>query len=319
MVPKTNGPDLHYSLVIRYLESRYPGIREKAYHEFCELVEPTFDKLSGDEKKRLRELSSEWLIFDRQFEDGESGLHLYCKENPDHRGRGFLKAMEESEKTAFSGVFLIEHVDAMGRRVHLRDSSTGKIYSVYDNTLSSTILPGNGGILMTRIVCVRGKYYFPGNPVGYLPIKVNEDMKEKALKDYDGAEQSFVDIARMVFSRPLKKEDLPKFPEPEEIDISDAKAVAEYRAKIKDRYTSFAAKHKISLSWESLVDSVTQQDGSLMPHIMLDHLLGDEVKSLKSQEDLMELSCIWSDLWNYCPQDILGGLTPLEMSAKHRS
>lgn len=309
---KSGEPDLRYSLVLRYLEKRYPGIRKKAYREFCELVDPTLEKLSAEERERLRELSAEWLIFDREFEEGKTGLRLYCEENPDHRGRGFMKAMEESLATAFSGVFWIEVVGPEGGRVHLQDSATGKRLAVRDWTLSASIPPGNGGILMIRVVNVAGTWYFPGNPVGYLPIEVSEDMKRTTLEESDGAERSFVEVARMVFHRPLKPEDLPKFPKVPEPDVTDPQALAVFRDGVRQRYLAFAEKHGLGLSWEDLVDAVVHEDGTLMPHVRMKRILGEETKALGSMDDMAELSCIWSDLWNAFPHDSLAGLSPWE-------
>lgn len=314
MAAKTDRPDLRYSLVLDYLEDRFPGIHKQAYDEFCELVEPTFEKLSSAEKERLCELSAEWLIFDRTFEDGKSGLRMYCEANPDHRGRGFMKAMEESEETAFSGVFWVEAVSPEGRRVHLQDSSSGKRLAVYDEAMSASLPSGDLGILSIRVAKVADKWYFPGNPIGYVPIRVSDEMKERTLEESEGRALSFVEVARMAFHRTLKEEDLPKFPKVPEPDVSDPVELAAFREGVRCRYASFVERHGTDVAWDALVDTVLHEDGSVMPHVMMERVLGNAAKEL-GMDDLAELSCIWSDLWNSYPHDSLAGLSPWEVVA----
>lgn len=94
MSPQASGVEI--SRVIRFLERRYPGFAETAYGEFIAHVEPDFNGLSYEHAERLHELALEWAIFDRPLEGGLSGVKLYCEENPDKRGNGYLSQLREA-------------------------------------------------------------------------------------------------------------------------------------------------------------------------------------------------------------------------------
>ena len=91
----SQAPGVEFSRVISFLKRRYPGFAETAYREFIARVEPDFDELSYEHVERLHELALEWAIFDKPLEGGLSGIELYCEENPDRRGNGYLSQLRE--------------------------------------------------------------------------------------------------------------------------------------------------------------------------------------------------------------------------------
>lgn len=307
----SDQPDLRYSLVIKYLESREPGIVKKAYGEFCDLVEPSFDRLSGDDKKRVRELSSEWLVFDRVFEDGMTGLQAYCRANPDHRGRGFIRNMEESGENQFSSMFWVEGLDRAGCDVYLQDAATGCRFLVHDVALSSS-LPAGIGMLFTRLTSVSGTWCLPGNVVGYFPIEPSEKMKQEALDTPGVVPRTFVGLARQAFHRTIPKEDLPVFPKVAQPNVADPEELARFREDVERRFHAFAERYPLPLTWEELASTVLHEDGTTMPHILMGRLFGDATAGFANQNDLAEFCCIWSDAWNSLPHELIGGLCPWE-------
>lgn len=113
----SQAPGVEFSRVISFLKRRYPGFAETVYQEFIAHVEPDFDELSYEHAERLHELALEWAIFDKPLEGGLSGIELYCVENPDQRGNGYLSQLREAVNNQFSSMFSVEHVDIAAHRL----------------------------------------------------------------------------------------------------------------------------------------------------------------------------------------------------------
>ena len=124
----SQAPGVEFSCVISFLKRRYPGFAETAYQEFIAHVEPDFDELSYEHAERLHELALEWAIFDKPLEGGLSGIELYCEENPDRRGNGYLSQLREEVNNQFSSMFSVEHVDIAAHRLELLDVYTGEMF-----------------------------------------------------------------------------------------------------------------------------------------------------------------------------------------------
>lgn len=189
----SQAPGVEFSRVISFLKRRYPGFAETAYQEFIAHVEPDFDELSYEHAERLHELALEWAIFDKPLEGGLSGIDLYCEENPDRRGNGYLSQLREEVNNQFSGMFSVEHVDIAAHRLELLDVYTGEMFWVRDYSLSEGLFregeQGPCGVIVARLTKSGGAWFFPGNVVAFYPVVMADHMKE-VLREEGGERPS---------------------------------------------------------------------------------------------------------------------------------
>ena len=176
----SQAPGVEFGRVISFLKRRYPGFAEAAYQEFIAQVEPDFDELSYEHVERLHELALEWAIFDKPLEGGLSGIELYCEENPDRRGNGYLSKLREAVNNQFSSMFSVEHVDIAAHRLELQDAFAGNTFQVRDYSLSEGLFregeQGPCGVIMARLTRSGGAWFFPGNVVAFYPVVMADHM-----------------------------------------------------------------------------------------------------------------------------------------------
>ena len=198
----SQAPGVEFSRVISFLKRRYPGFAEMAYQEFIAHVEPDFDELSYEHAERLHELALEWAIFDKPLEGGLSGIELYCEENPDRRGNGYLSQLREEANNQFSSMFSVEHVDIAAHRLELLDVYTGEMFWVRDHSLSEGLFregeQGPCGVIVARLTKTGGAWFFPGNVVAFYPVVMADHMKE-VLREEGGERPSFLELARQTY------------------------------------------------------------------------------------------------------------------------
>lgn len=191
----SQAPGVEFSRVISFLKRRYPGFAETAYREFIARVEPDLDELSYEHVERLHELALEWAIFDKPLEGGLSGIELYCEENPDRRGNGYLSQLREEVNNQFSSMFSVEHVDIAAHRLELLDVYTSEMFWVRDYSLSEGLFregeQGPCGVIVARLTKSGGAWFFPGNVVAFYPVVMADHIKRFLGKKAASAPRSW--------------------------------------------------------------------------------------------------------------------------------
>lgn len=312
----SQAPGVEFGRVISFLKRRYPGFAETAYREFIARVEPDFDELSYEHVERLHELALEWAIFDKPLEGGLSGIELYCEENPDRRGNGYLSKLREAVNNQFSSMFSVEHVDIAAHRLELQDVYTGEMFWVRDYSLSEGLFredeQGPCGVIVARLTKSGGAWFFPGNVVAFYPVVMADHMKE-VLREEGGERPSFLELARQTYgprggvvSGSLEAQ----FPD---VDFEDPEQLADFRVQLADRYRELADRFALKATWESVVFDIAHEDGKIMPTELMKRSLGDLGETrVSTVEDLDEILGVWMAAWNVMPHNALGGRAPAE-------
>ena len=314
MSAQVQGVD--FSRVIRFLGRRYPGFAEAAYKEFVEHVQPDFDDMPYEDVEHLHELSLEWAIFDKPLDGGLTGVEMYCEENPDRRGNGYLSQLREAAKYQFISMFSVERIDIAAHRLELQDAFTGNTCQVRDYSLSEGLFRQGGqgpcGIIVARLAKSGGAWFFPGNVVAFYPVVMADHMKE-VLREETAERPSFLDLVRQTYgpregvvSGSLETQ----FPD---VDFEDPEQLADFRVQLADRYHELADRFALKATWESVVSDIAHEDGKIMPTELMKRSLGDlEETRVSTIEDLDEILGVWMAAWNVMPHDALGGRAPAE-------
>lgn len=312
--------EINYSAVLRYLERRYPGFAQTAYEEFVAQVEPVVEELSGELIERLHELSLEWSIFDLSLDEGSTGIELYCRENPDRRGNGYIRQLCESADKQISSMFSIERIDIAAHRLELEDVFTGDRFSVRDFLLSEGLYQegqnGPCGILLTRLTSVRGSWFFPGNPIAFYPVVMAGHMKELLRDDVD-ERPSFVELVRQVYGPHQDSASGSVESQFFDADIRDAGQLAALRDELEGKYRMLAKRFGLKTSWDRVIADIAHEDGQLGPAELMQRSLGGfEDLRFETMEDLNEIVNVWMAAWNIFPHDSMGGKAPVELSRR---
>lgn len=315
MSPQAQG--VEFGRVIHFLGRRYPGFAEAAYKEFIEQVQPDFDEMPYEDVERLHDLSLEWAIFDRPLEGGLTGVEMYCEENPDRRGNGYLSQLREAGKCQFSSMFSVERIDIAAHRLELQDAFTGNTFQVRDYSLSEGLFrqggKGSCRVIVARLAKSGGEWFFPGNVVAFYPVVIADHMKE-VLREEGGERPSFLELARQTYgprggvaSGSLEAQ----FPD---VDFEDPEQLAVFRVQLADRYRELADRFALKATWESVVFDIAHEDGKIMPTELMKRSLGDlEETRVSTMEDLNEILGVWMAAWNVMPHNALGGRAPAEL------
>uniref|UniRef100_UPI001898A64A hypothetical protein n=1 Tax=Collinsella sp. D33t1_170424_A12 TaxID=2787135 RepID=UPI001898A64A len=270
-----------------------------------------------EDVERLHDLSLEWAIFDRPLEGGLTGVEMYCEENPDRRGNGYLSQLREAEKCQFSSMFSVERIDIAAHRLELQDAFTGNTFQVRDYSLSEGLFrqggKGSCGVIVARLAKSGGEWFFPGNVVAFYPVVIADHMKE-VLREEGGERPSFLELARQTYgprggvaSGSLEAQ----FPD---VDFEDPEQLAVFRVQLADRYRELADRFALKATWESVVFDIAHEDGKIMPTELMKRSLGDlEETCVSTMEDLNEILGVWMAAWNVMPHNALGGRAPAEL------
>lgn len=315
MSPQAQG--VEFGRVIHFLGRRYPGFAEAAYKEFIEQVQPDFDEMPYEDVERLHELSLEWAIFDRPLEGGLTGVEMYCEENPDRRGNGYLSQLREAGKCQFSSMFSVERIDIAAHRLELQDAFTGNTFQVRDYSLSEGLFRQGGkgpcGVIVARLTKSGGEWFFPGNVVAFYPVVMADHMK-KVLREEGGERPSFLELARQTYGPRGGAASGSLEAQFSDVDFEDPEQLAVFRVQLADRYRELADRFALKATWESVVSDIAHEDGKIMPTELMKRSLGDlEETRVSTMEDLNEILGVWMAAWNVMPHNALGGRSPAEL------
>ena len=300
-------PELSYSIAIDYFIASNPGCISHAYREFLALVDPDVDEDDEQAEDLLHSLCLEWFLFDFKLENGKTPLEHLVADAPESISEKALDEFRQSAETHFSSTFLVAGAHPALSLVTLEDLSTGQRYPVTDTSLSRG-LPDGGGIIGARLVNVDGAWYFPGNPVFFLPV-VPTDRMLKMIREDANPKEEFIDLVRSHFGRKGDGEDAP-------FEMARAPQSAEERRalleELEGRYAALAASEKLKPAWSDVANAIRTEDGKTAPGEVLLSLFSDDGEEIgiDDMDALEELVSIFLNAWNNLPHDSLGGKCP---------
>ncbi len=278
---------LPFHLVIEFAH-RYEDSVQEALLEF-------FSDSGFPDEGQMRDafpLFDEWLIYDFKRKNGASFLAEYVLTNPDKLDDKTLSALHQVAESHWFGGFEIVSVKR-SQWIELEHLFSGKRVKVHD-ILSSKSIPREG-TLIGRIGKANDEWFFVGTNPSFLPMSYTLRMK-KMMKD-----TSPYNSPKDVWALLLEK-GAPSLP-----DVTQ-KEILVTRKQLKEDYVNLVNRHKIFLSFESIIKVIYEED-RIKPLDMFENFTEQGFP----EELFMENANLFQDLWNYYPHKVLQGKSPIEM------
>lgn len=186
-------PFMGYSVVFDYFWRVHRSAVEEALDEFNEEIGYDGRPLTDEDHELLGSFAMEWFIFDHRFPNGQTSLDRYLTLQGKSLSGKKCKDLTDAARSQFTGSFWVIGASAAGHTVTLEDVATGERYRINDHLASQSLDGSEGGLLPVRVACIRGQWYFPGNPIGLRPVKPTERMKAMMRDLHNDNPMTFAD------------------------------------------------------------------------------------------------------------------------------
>ena len=267
---------------------------ERGFKEFWEN-----DIIPDRNDTELWQYYMEWIMFDFVLKNGRTFLIDYVLLNPDHLDQQTISQFKQIAETQNYSDYQIFGIKR-GEWINLEDIYTGKIYKVYDELGSKTIL--DEGTILARIARVDGKWYLVGaNPVGF-PITYTERMKKNLRNDFSKNKTKITpkDLYKLIVEQ---RKNPPKMSKP--LTKTQLKKKREELEKI---FNKKAKKYKVRMTFTELLKVIYDENRTNV----LDLWIGLGKRGLTEKFVIDEMQLL-SDIWNNFPHKCLGGKAPIEL------
>lgn len=277
-------------------------------------MDALWKKFLGDEKlwlknKNIKEnvapLFNEWLIFEFTQEDLTFVSEYYLK-NPDGLTEDILEELKQVIQTEKLELLEVENVNVKQSWIEAYALFSGKIYKIYDESLSSSIKTGY--TIWGRVAKLNGKYLLCGADSGIVQIKFAEGARKMFLEIGKRGTFSMTDVVSMFYgkkeSEPLSS-NLPK----------TKKEIKKQQKKLKNKYQKLTKKYGFKIDFEGIINFIYNERYSVSNRDS--DYYNDVIKLMGVDENFMEKHFhILADLWNYFPHKNLDNESPAEKALR---
>ena len=311
--PRPNQPFRAFSKVLDYFDTYHLATVDDAMDQFLIMTDPDPEKIAAEQ---LNGFMREWFVFDYQLPTARSPLEEYIELNPDSLDEGALSDLRQAQSSNMTVAFWINNVDRKEHIITLEALDSDLMIEVYDVSGSKTI-PGNSGMIVTRVIQQQDQWFLAGNPLIFMPVAPTDSMRAM-MKDSGSPPRTdaFLSYFRQFYASSKPRDDsgittqLSHAP----LDEQEAKELLKQQ---QTAYNKLRKKHGIDVMWSQIKRAIKYEDGQSSPLDTFKMLYGldEDIESgFPDEEVFMQVFGIFTDCWNLLPHLSLGNKSPNQIS-----